>query len=70
MTVNQDSENSKVLTIIYLAQDIEDAFQEKEKVLANFLDLTKAFDNVWKESRETRTTGSTTSWPEDMQESS
>ena len=36
--------------VTYLAQDIEDAFQEKEKVLATFFDLTKPFDKVWKES--------------------
>ena len=35
--------------VTYLAQDIEDAFQEKEKVLATFLDLTKAFDKVCKD---------------------
>ena len=34
--------------ITYLAQDIEDAFQEKEKLLVTFFDLTKAFDKVWK----------------------
>ena len=34
----------------YLPQDIEDAFQEKnKKVLATFFDLTKAFHKVWKE---------------------
>ena len=32
-----------------LTQDIEDAFQEKKKVLAVFFDLSKAFDKVWKE---------------------
>ena len=35
--------------VTYLAQDIEVAFQEKEKVLATFFDLTKAFDKEWKE---------------------
>lgn len=35
--------------LIYLAQQIENAFQEKKKVLAVFVDLTKAFDKVWKE---------------------
>ena len=35
--------------VTYLAQDIEDAFQEREKVLATFFDLTKAFDKVCKE---------------------
>ena len=32
-----------------LTQDIEDAFQEKKKVLAVFFDLSKAFGKVWKE---------------------
>jgi len=32
-----------------LTQGIEDAFQEKKKVLAVFFDLSKAFDKVWKE---------------------
>ena len=32
-----------------LMQDIEDAFQEKKKVLAIFFDLSNAFDKVWKE---------------------
>ena len=32
-----------------LTQDIEDAFQEKKKVLAVFFDMSKAFDKVWKE---------------------
>ena len=32
-----------------LAQDIEDAFQEKKKVLEIFYDLSQAFDKVWKE---------------------
>ena len=34
--------------LAYLAQNIEDAFQEK-KVLAVFFDLSNAFDKVWKE---------------------
>ena len=34
--------------LIYLAQSIENAFQEKKKVIATFLDLSKAFDKVWK----------------------
>nr|KAG5697608.1 hypothetical protein BaRGS_001033 [Batillaria attramentaria] len=34
--------------LVYLAQELEDAFQEKKKVLAIFVDLTKAFDKVWK----------------------
>ena len=33
----------------YLAQNIENAFQEKKKLLAVFFDLSKAFDRVWKE---------------------
>ena len=32
-----------------LTQDVEDAFQEKKKVLTVFFDLSKAFDRVWKE---------------------
>ena len=32
-----------------LTLDIEDAFQEKKKILAVFFDLSKAFDKVWKE---------------------
>ena len=32
-----------------IAQDIENAFQEKKKVVAIFFDLTKAFDKVWRE---------------------
>ncbi|KAK7094328.1 hypothetical protein V1264_007968 [Littorina saxatilis] len=32
-----------------IAQDIENAFQEKKKVVAVFFDLTKAFDKVWRE---------------------
>ena len=35
--------------LAYLAQNIEDAFQEKKKVLAIFFDLSNAFDKVWKE---------------------
>jgi ribonuclease HI len=35
--------------LAYFTQDIEDAFQEKKKVLAVFFDLSKAFDRVWKE---------------------
>ena len=34
--------------LIYLAQSIENAFQEKKKTIATFLDLSKAFDKVWK----------------------
>ena len=33
----------------YLAQEIEDAFQKKQKLLATFFDLSKAFDKVWKD---------------------
>ena len=32
-----------------LTQDIEDAFQEKKKVLVVFFDMSKSFDKVWKE---------------------
>ena len=32
-----------------IAQEIENAFQEKKKVVAVFFDLTKAFDKVWRE---------------------
>jgi hypothetical protein len=35
--------------LAYFTQNIEDAFQEKKKVLAVFFDLSKAFDTVWKE---------------------
>jgi ribonuclease HI len=35
--------------LIYLSQSIENAFQEKKKVVAAFIDLSKAFDKVWKE---------------------
>ena len=35
--------------LAYLPQNIEDAFQEKKKVLAVFFDLSNAFDKVWKE---------------------
>ena len=34
--------------IVYLAQQIENAFQEKKKVLATFVDLIKAFGKVMK----------------------
>ena len=33
----------------YLAQEVEDAFQKRQKVLATLFDLSKAFDKVWKE---------------------
>nr|KAG5694925.1 hypothetical protein BaRGS_025086 [Batillaria attramentaria] len=32
--------------LVYLAQSIENAFQEKKKVVATFIDLSKAFDKV------------------------
>ena len=32
-----------------LAQEIENAVQEKKKTVAVFYDLSKAFDNVWRE---------------------
>ena len=35
--------------LAYLAQSIEDAFQEKKKVLAVFFCLSNAFHKVWKE---------------------
>ena len=35
--------------LAYLSQNIENAFQEKRKVLAVFFDLSNAFDKVWKE---------------------
>ena len=35
--------------LAYLAQNMEDAFQEKRKVLAVFFDLSNAFDKVWRE---------------------
>ena len=35
--------------LIYLAQSIENAFQEKKNVVATFIDLSKAFDKVWKD---------------------
>jgi len=35
--------------LAYLAQQIENAFQDKKHVLAVFFDLSKAFDKVWKE---------------------
>ena len=33
----------------YLAQEVEDAFQEKKCLLAAWIDLQKAFDKVWKD---------------------
>ena len=35
--------------LLLLAQDIENAFQQKEKVVSVFFDVSKAFDRVWKE---------------------
>ena len=32
-----------------IAQEIENAFQERKKVVAVFFDMTKAFDKVWRE---------------------
>ena len=32
-----------------IAQEIENAFHEKKKVVSVFFDLTKAFDKVWRE---------------------
>ena len=34
--------------VTFLAQSIENAFQEEKKVIATFIDLSKAFDKVWK----------------------
>ena len=34
--------------LAYLSQSIENAFQQKQKVLAVFVDLSSAFDEVWK----------------------
>jgi ribonuclease HI len=42
---NRNTEDQVTL----LTQDIENGFQEKMKTLAVFVDLTKAFDKVWKE---------------------
>ena len=35
--------------VTLLTQDIENGFQQKMKTLALFVNLTKAFDKVWKE---------------------
>ena len=35
--------------VALLTQDIENGFQQKIKTLAVFVDLTKAFDKVWKD---------------------
>ena len=35
--------------VAFLAQEVENAFQMKMKTIAVFVDLTKAFDKVWKE---------------------
>ena len=32
-----------------ISQEIENAFQKKERVVSVFFDLSKAFDKVWKE---------------------
>ena len=42
---NRSTENQVTL----LTHDIENGFQQKMKTLAVFVDLTKAFDKVWKE---------------------
>ena len=44
-TENRSTEDQLAL----IAQEIENAFQEKKKVVAVFFDLTKAFDKVWRE---------------------
>nr|KAG5689677.1 hypothetical protein BaRGS_026792 [Batillaria attramentaria] len=43
---NRNTENQ----ITLLTQDVENGFQQKMKSLAVFVDLTKAFDKVWKEA--------------------
>ena len=35
--------------LTYLSQSVENAFQEKKKVVATFVDLSEAFDKVWKD---------------------
>jgi hypothetical protein len=35
--------------ITYIAQEIEDAFQEKKNTIAVWLDMERAFDKVWKD---------------------
>ena len=35
--------------LAYFTQEVEDAFQEKKKVLAVYFDLSKAFDTVCKD---------------------
>ena len=35
--------------LMLLSQEIENAFQKKERVVSVFFDLSKAFDKVWKE---------------------
>ncbi|KAK7096645.1 hypothetical protein V1264_003726 [Littorina saxatilis] len=50
-----------------LAQDIEDAFQQKHKVVGVFFDLSKAFDRVWREAlllkvRQSGVTGRMYTW--------
>ena len=42
---NRSTENQ----VILLTQDVENLFQQKMKTLSVFVDLTKAFDKVWKE---------------------
>ena len=45
-----------------LTQDIENGFQQKMKALAVFVDLTKAFDKVWKEGFFVKLCGNMYSW--------
>nr|KAG5697688.1 hypothetical protein BaRGS_000573 [Batillaria attramentaria] len=35
--------------LVFLAQEIENAYQKRKKTLAVFIDLTKAFDKVWRD---------------------
>ena len=43
------SSEARWTKLAYLAQNIEDAFQDKKKVLAVCFDLSNTFDKVWKE---------------------
>ncbi|XP_041357788.1 uncharacterized protein LOC121374747 [Gigantopelta aegis] len=45
-TKNRNTEDQ----LIVLTQSIENSFQEKTKVIAVFMDLSMAFDKVWKDS--------------------
>ena len=49
-TIGYRQHHSTEDQLALLTQDIENAFQEKKKVLAVFFDLSKAFDTVWKEA--------------------